>query len=76
MLGTDLPAVKWRALANLVLGCIFTFTSSLSAKEMACQVTNKKAAMQRIDSELFWSFIGYGAVLIEVLLSGFASIFF
>jgi len=67
ILGTSLSMAKWRALMLLVLGCILvaspTFTHTHS--------TSKDAEVSA--SSLI---LGYGAVLSEVVLSGFASIYF
>lgn len=64
VLGTALTGAKWRALALLVLGCILVASPSLSdANE------NEEKGMSLIA-------LGYSAVLSEVVLSGFASIYF
>jgi UDP-sugar transporter A1/2/3 len=67
ILGTSLTNAKWRALLLLVLGCILvaspTFTSNSSNSQ------NEPSSA----SDLI---LGYGAVLTEVVLSGFASIYF
>lgn len=66
ILHTSLTATKWRALVLLVLGCILVaspvFTNS--------QGQGKEAVS--LASQIF----GYSAVLTEVVLSGFASIYF
>jgi UDP-sugar transporter A1/2/3 len=65
ILRTSLSWTKWRALALLVLGCILvaspTFTSGHTGKKT---------------DEVSLQLLGYGAVLTEVVLSGFASIYF
>jgi UDP-sugar transporter A1/2/3 len=62
ILGTHLTTTKWRALAQLVLGCILVASPNFSASQ------EKEASMLQL--------FGYGAVLTEVALSGFASIYF
>lgn len=64
ILGTSLTSTKWRALGLLVLGCILVASPSFSNDE--------KAGGGNAMLQLF----GYGAVLTEVVLSGFASIYF
>jgi solute carrier family 35 (UDP-sugar transporter), member A1/2/3 len=65
ILGTQLTETKWRALALLVLGCILVAIPGLQTGD-----SEKGAGMS---SDML---IGYGAVLLEVALSGFASIYF
>ena len=62
ILKTSLSWTKWRALALLVLGCILVASPNF---------TNDKSQQDAV-LQLF----GYGAVLTEVALSGFASIYF
>lgn len=64
VLRTSLTATKWRALALLVLGCILV--ASPSFKQSGETATTAEAL------QIF----GFGAVLTEVVLSGFASIYF
>lgn len=65
ILGTYVSWTKWRALALLVIGCI----------SVASPVFDSKAAHQA-DNPLHLQMLGYIAVISEVLLSGFASIYF
>jgi UDP-sugar transporter A1/2/3 len=65
-LGTSLTWTKWRALAALVLGCILVASPNFSAH-------GDSEASQRSAYE---QLLGYAAVLTEVMLSGFASIYF
>eukprot|EP01035_Chromulina_nebulosa_P018607 gene18607-24336_t len=62
ILGTSLSNTKWRALALLVLGCTLVASPSFPAES-----SSEASAFQ---------LLGYGAVLTEVSLSGFASIYF
>jgi UDP-sugar transporter A1/2/3 len=64
ILGTSLSATKWRALAQLVVGCILVTSPSFD---------NSSTTQSDLYSKLS---LGYGAVLLEVVLSGFASIYF
>jgi UDP-sugar transporter A1/2/3 len=64
ILGTTLSATKWRALAQLVVGCILVTSPSFD---------NSSTTQSDLYSKLS---LGYGAVLLEVVLSGFASIYF
>ena len=64
VLKTSLTSTKWRALALLVLGCILVASPSFNQK------TDGSTGME------FLQIFGYGAVLTEVVLSGFASIYF
>lgn len=63
VLKTSLSATKWRALALLVLGCILVASPSFNQSSSSSSDT----ALQ---------IFGYGAVITEVVLSGFASIYF
>lgn len=63
VLGTKLTWTKWRALFMLVLGCILVASPNFNS------TTDQT---REISAQL----LGYGAVLLEVLLSGFASIYF
>jgi len=65
-LNTTLSWTKWRALAALVLGCILVASPNFSSH-------SDSAAAQRSAYE---HLLGYAAVLTEVALSGFASIYF
>lgn len=62
VLRTALTWTKWRALALLVLGCILVASPNFSSSKPA--------------SDTYLQIFGYGAVLSEVVLSGFASIYF
>jgi UDP-sugar transporter A1/2/3 len=62
VLGTSLSSTRWRALALLVLGCVLVASPNFS---------NSKVL-----SDSYLQLLGYGAVLTEVVLSGFASIYF
>ena len=62
----SLSWTKWRALMLLVLGCILVVSPSLDT-----------SAQTEAEAESGWlQLLGYSAVLTEVLLSGFASIYF
>lgn len=63
ILRTSLSWTKWRALGLLVFGCILVASPNFS---------NGHESNGGISSQLF----GYAAVLTEVILSGFASIYF
>jgi solute carrier family 35 (UDP-sugar transporter), member A1/2/3 len=63
VLGTKLTWTKWRALFTLVLGCILVASPNFNNDSSK----NKDTQYQ---------LLGYGAVLLEVALSGFASIYF
>lgn len=66
ILHTKLSATKWRALGLLVLGCILVISPSLELQQKS------SAGVSQFTVFVF----GYGAVFLEVLLSGFASIYF
>ena len=70
VLGTSLSWTKWRALSQLVLGCVLVASPNFTAQGEA------GAPLAEDDSKAFLQLLGYGAVLTEVLLSGFASIYF
>jgi solute carrier family 35 (UDP-sugar transporter), member A1/2/3 len=69
ILGTTLSETKWRALALLVIGCILVAIPGLG---------NQSSESHSMTLDLLSPvvFLGYGAVLAEVILSGFASIYF
>lgn len=69
ILGTSLSETKWRALALLVIGCILVAIPGLG---------NQSSDSNSLTLDLLSPvvFLGYGAVLAEVILSGFASIYF
>ena len=62
ILKTGLTWTKWRALGLLVLGCILVASPTFTQG-----MTKDQGYLQ---------LLGYGAVLTEVVLSGFASIYF
>lgn len=64
ILGTGLSWTKWRALALLVLGCTLVASPNFA--------NQSSSAPRDTNLQLF----GYAAVLTEVCLSGFASIYF
>jgi solute carrier family 35 (UDP-sugar transporter), member A1/2/3 len=68
ILGTTLSEAKWRALALLVIGCILVAMPGLSTS------SHSSTAESPVLSPVI--FLGYGAVIAEVILSGFASIYF
>lgn len=68
ILGTSLSWTKWRALALLVLGCILVASPSFTH--------DSKTPLLDSTTSGFLQMFGYGAVLTEVVLSGFASIYF
>ena len=65
-LHTKLSSTKWRALGQLVVGSILVISPSLELQQ------NSSNGVSQFSILVF----GYGAVLVEVLLSGFASIYF
>lgn len=66
-LHTTLSNTKWRALAQLVLGCILVASPSF----------NQPSPVEGGENNLLYlQIFGYAAVLTEVMLSGFASIYF
>jgi solute carrier family 35 (UDP-sugar transporter), member A1/2/3 len=69
VLKNSLSATKWRALALLVLGCILV--ASPSFKNSGSSSTEGEAGGLG-----YFEMFGYIAVLTEVVLSGFASIYF
>lgn len=75
VLGTSLSFAKWRALMLLVLGCILvaspTFNTGSKSSLRQGEVPDD-GAMAGLMSQGF----GFAAVLTEVVLSGFASIYF
>jgi len=64
LLHTTLTSTKWRALALLVLGCVLVASPSFST------------ASTKATNTIFYELLGFGAVVFEVILSGFASIYF
>jgi UDP-sugar transporter A1/2/3 len=62
VLRTALTWTKWRALGLLVLGCILVASPNFSSSKP--------------EADMYLQIFGYGAVLSEVVLSGFASIYF
>ena len=76
ILGRSLTTVKWISLGQLVLGCILvaspTFTNTKPV-DLSVDVESAKAEQS---AQAFLQLIGFGAVLTEVVLSGFASIYF
>lgn len=69
ILKTSLSTGKWRALVLLVLGCILVASPSFSkTSDSLTPVDNNSSAFKQL--------FGFGAVLLEVVLSGFASIYF
>ena len=64
ILGTQLTPTKWRALVLLVVGCILVASPSFDDSD--------KSQSDSVSGQV----LGYGAVLTEVCLSGFASIYF
>ena len=67
-LGTSLTWTKWRALASLVLGCILVASPNFGAHGSSANGERETSAYEQL--------LGYAAVLTEVVLSGFASIYF
>ena len=72
VLRTSLSNTKWRALIQLVLGCILVASPSFH------RINNgdSTAAIEAAETAAFLQVFGYAAVLTEVVLSGFASIYF
>jgi solute carrier family 35 (UDP-sugar transporter), member A1/2/3 len=66
ILHTKLSMTKWRALGLLVVGCILVISPSLELQQKSSDGVSPFSVLV----------FGYGAVLTEVLLSGFASIYF
>lgn len=81
ILRTQLTWTKWRALASLVLGCILVASPNFSS-HAATGAGASEHPDQHEPSESsaggggYQQLLGYGAVLTEVILSGFASIYF
>ena len=73
VLKTSLTPTKWRALALLVLGCILVASPSFTQSQPAAVGADGKSELS--GTEVLQIF-GYAAVLTEVVLSGFASIYF
>jgi len=69
VLGTSLSWTKWRALSQLVLGCVLVASPNFTSTHAGDEASDG-------NSRAFLQLLGYGAVLTEVLLSGFASIYF
>ena len=69
ILGTSLSWTKWRALGLLVLGCILVASPNFTHNN---NNNNSSSKTTEMTLQLF----GYSAVLTEVVLSGFASIYF
>jgi len=89
VLRTSLSWTKWRALFQLVFGCILVASPHFSASTVAVASTananniNSVVGVSEglpipipVPSQTFFKLLGYGAVLSEVVLSGFASIYF
>lgn len=72
VLQTSLSPTKWRALGLLVVGCVLVISPSLELQQKQKQSSTSGS----VDSAFSVLVFGYGAVLLEVLLSGFASIYF
>lgn len=70
ILRRGLSWTKWRALILLVLGCILVVSPSLDRRSTSA------GGEEEDGSSSFLQLIGFGAVLTEVMLSGFASIYF
>jgi UDP-sugar transporter A1/2/3 len=73
ILKTSLTWTKWRALASLVLGCILVASPNFGAHGGE---SSAKSDGGEGESAGFQQLLGYSAVLTEVMLSGFASIYF
>lgn len=76
VLGTNISNTKWRALAQLVIGCILVTSPALEAYTADKRGDSIKAVEENTNNSALVLQFGYGAVLLEVLLSGFASIYF
>ena len=72
ILRTQLTWTKWRSLASLVLGCILVASPNFSAHSAAVPEHPEHDE----SGGGYLQLLGYGAVLTEVILSGFASIYF
>ena len=66
ILRTSISATRWRALGLLVVGCILVISPSLELQNSSSSDVGTWTVL----------IFGYGAVLLEVTLSGFASIYF
>jgi UDP-sugar transporter A1/2/3 len=75
ILHRSLSWTKWRALLLLVLGCILVVSPSMEAKPTPAAVAASLDQPEE-DNSAWLQLVGFGAVLTEVLLSGFASIYF
>lgn len=75
VLKTSLTPTKWRALALLVLGCILVASPSFTQSSSPPGIEGSATATNASAMEVLQIF-GYAAVLTEVVLSGFASIYF
>jgi len=86
-LGRRLTAQKWRSLVQLVLGVVLVSYGSYQAGHPAADcdalaaaepltVAEEAAAAAESDASLSTMVVGYGAVLVEVTLSGCISIYF
>ncbi len=67
VLGTSLSFAKWRALSLLVLGCILVASPTFTQNNQGSKDANASLISQGF---------GFAAVLTEVVMSGFASIYF
>lgn len=75
VLGTSLTWTKWRALGLLGLGCTLVASPSF-AHGTSDHGQSTSSSTTKDDVSPYLQLVGYGAVLIEVSLSGFASIYF
>lgn len=73
VLKTSLTPTKWRALALLVLGCILVASPSFTQSSSTSSGTEASTGASTME---VLQVFGYAAVLTEVVLSGFASIYF